>query len=127
MAKTCLLIAEQGGFPVFTRELRAAGFEAEVVNSMRKGLAWLKKHSAEVVVAEFIYSPRYGVLISNLEPLLALLQTRAPNTRVIVLCDKQRVEHLDKLREQYQIDAVVYFPVRSENLCAALDERRQST
>lgn len=120
MAKSCLLIAEQGGFPLYPRELHAAGYEAEVVNSMRKGLAWLKTHSADVVVAEFIYNPRYGVLISNLEPMLALLQTRAPGTRVVVLCDPRRMRHLHKLREQYKIDAVVNFPVRAEDLCAAL-------
>jgi DNA-binding NtrC family response regulator len=115
-----LFIIEQGGYPLFSSDLEACGFDVQSCTSMRKGLSYLKTSSPDLVLAEFNYGPRYGVLISNLEPLLSHIQLHHPNTRVIVFYDKEHGHHLDTLRQKYAIADTLPYPLDKDSVISSI-------
>jgi DNA-binding NtrC family response regulator len=121
MRRTLLAIVELGGYPNFTPLYRAGGYTVVVATSMRKALALVKKHRPELVVAEFNFQSDFRDRTSNLESLLATLQTRSPRTRVIVFYELQHVAHLDRLRGRFPVFRVLPFPIDAESLREAIE------
>ncbi len=111
MARTLLSIVELGGYPNFSALYRSAGYEVVAANSMRKALALMKKHRPNVIVAEFNYQSDFRDRTSNLDSLLATLQTRCPEAKVIVFFEKEHERHLDRLRARFPIHATLSFPI----------------
>ena len=114
--KTLLSIVELGGYPDFTALYEDYGFTVLKANSMRKALSLLKRHSPEVIVAEFIYGPTYGSQLSNFESLFAALQRDAPAAHLIALMDKANSRHFDKLKGRFPAHKVFYFPLNRDEL-----------
>lgn len=115
-----LFVIDRGGYPLFTNELASHGYEILVAASMRKALAMLKSVTPDVIVAEFNYGPRYGVLISNLEPLLSLVESRCPRTQVIALLEREHGAQLEQLKETYRIFASLAYPLEEQALLEAV-------
>jgi DNA-binding NtrC family response regulator len=126
MSQSILFIIDQGGYPLYTDSLSAEGFQIETIGSTRKAMALLKKQRFDLVIAEFNYGPRYGVLISNLEPLLSQLKMHHPDTRVIVFCEQDHVHHLETLRKQFDISDALVSPIREEQLLASIRQTLQA-
>jgi DNA-binding NtrC family response regulator len=122
MSQSILFIIDQGGYPLYTDSLLARGYQIETVGSTRKAMALLKKQRFDLIIAEFNYGPRYGVLISNLEPLLSQLKMSHPETRVIVFCEQDYVHHLDTLRKQFKINDALVYPVPKEQLLSSIQQ-----
>jgi len=90
---------------------------------MRKALSLLKKNQPDFIVCEFFYgygNNYAGVNISNLDVMLYSLQKYSPNTRVIVLVDKAEREHINKLKELFHLHTVLVYPIKAQDMEAAL-------
>ncbi len=110
-AGTLLSIVELGGYPNFSSLYRSAGYEVVTASSMRKALALIKKHRPDVIVAEFNYQSDFRDRTSNLDSLLATLQTRCPEARVVVFFEKAQAEHLQRLLARFSVHAALSFPI----------------
>ncbi len=116
-----LSIIELGGYPDFTALYEQAGYRVEKVVSVRKALALLKRESPAVVVAEFNFQSDFRDRTSSLESLLATLQSRHPDTKVIVLYDRENEQPFEqRLRSHWRIHAALPFPVEESHMAAAL-------
>ncbi|MES9976877.1 MAG: hypothetical protein ABW094_21700, partial [Candidatus Thiodiazotropha sp.] len=61
-----LALVELGGYPNLVPLYQRYGYRVEMVNSVRKAQAWLKRHRPSVVVAEFYADPQFRDRLSNL-------------------------------------------------------------
>ncbi len=119
-AGTLLSIVELGGYPNFSALYRGAGYEVITASSMRKALALLKKHRPNVIVAEFNYQSDFRDRTSNLDSLLATLQTRCPEARVVVFFEKAQAEHLQRLLARFSVHAALSFPIDQAQLAESV-------
>ncbi|MEJ2345917.1 MAG: VpsR-related response regulator [Gammaproteobacteria bacterium] len=116
-----LSIVELGGYPDFTPQFERAGYQVTTVRSMRKALAALKRLSPAVVVAEFNFQSDFRDRTSSLESLLATLQSRHPQARVVVLYDRENEQPFEqRLRSRWRVDAALAFPVEPDRIAAVL-------
>ncbi len=116
-----LSIVELGGYPDYAPLYRRLGFEVEQVTSMRKALALLKKRSPQVVVAEFNFQSDFRDRSSSLESLLATLQSRAPDARMVVFYEEEyEGPFRERLASRWPIHAALPFPVDETRLEAAI-------
>ena len=114
-----LAIIEMGGYPNFMPLYQSMGFTVEVVNSMRKARAALKKEAPDVVVAEYNFQSQFRDRTSNLETLMAVLQKHG-GARVIAFYEKETRHKLDQLTERFPLHATLTYPVQEEALRDAL-------
>lgn len=121
MAEAKLLsVIETGGFAHLGAVYQRLGFAVEIVPSVRKAQAWLKKNQPSVVVAEFSFDPGFRDRMSNLESLLASLQREGHQSKVIVLIEKEHLPRLEPVKGRYAIHQVLTFPVDAVALEQAL-------
>ena len=120
MPKQLVSIIEIGGYPDFTSLYRSAGFEVSQVKSVRKAQSSMKKNTPDVIVAEFNFQSDFRDRTSNLESLLATVQGRYPDCKVIVLYEKEVQHAFDRLHAHYPVDAALCFPVSHDDMQAAL-------
>ena len=121
--KTLLSIIEIGGYPDFYKIYQQAGYQVNQTNTIRKALSILNKNTHDVIVAEFIFAPKYGTVISNLDSLFAIIASRYPNTQLILFVHKHEDQHLEKLRQRYGTLVKLkslFFPIQQEQLQQAL-------
>jgi len=116
-----LFIIEQGGVPVYSDEYSQAGFDVSVVKSMRKALSKLKSDRPDIVCTELNYDPSFRDRVSNLESLLAKLQSTSPHTRVIVFLEPEHRPNLLRLQERFEVFDALYYPLQMEHILASLD------
>ncbi|MES9991169.1 MAG: hypothetical protein ABW098_04410 [Candidatus Thiodiazotropha sp.] len=122
-----LALVELGGYPNFVPLYQRCGYRVEMVNSVRKAQAWLKRHRPKVVVAEYYADPQFRDRISNLESLLATLQRYGVEAKVIVLIDAKYLENLEKVKQRYPVNAVLTFPIETSGMQAALERIQGDT
>ncbi len=122
MSKKLLSIIEIGGYPDFGKLYRSLGFEAQTVNSMRKGLKQIKKSPPDVVIAEFNYQTDFRDRTSSLESLMAALQPY-PQTRVVVFYEKPQAEFFNKFCTRFDFVNALTFPVEEAELKRLLEEK----
>ena len=109
-----LSIIEIGGYPDFTGLYQQHGYQTEQVTSVRKAISAMKKQSVDTIVAEFNFQSDFRDRTSNLETLLATIQGKYPDTRVIVMFEREYQHAFDRLCESYPIDIALPFPVSKE-------------
>ncbi len=95
------------------------GFHVQNEFAVRKAIAWLRKNRPEVVVADFYFQPDFRDRVSNLESLLATLQSM-PEVKIVVLYDPAHQSALDKVKQRFRIDAALPVPVQDEVLRQAI-------
>lgn len=121
--KQLLSIVESPLHPDFSALYQGMGYELTYVQSMRRGLARLKRSPVDVVVSEFFYgwgNNYAGVNISNLDVMLWSLQKFAPEAKVIVMVEKPERKYVDKLNEILPLHAVLVHPVSARRMEQAL-------
>lgn len=116
-----LSIIELGGYPNFSPLYQQAGYQVEILHSIRKAAKALKKLQPRVIVAEFNYQPDFRDRISNLEPVLAVVQQHLPATRVILLYEVKQAQQLEKLRARFPFFHALPFPIQEAALRAELE------
>jgi len=117
--KVVFSIIESPLHPDFTRLYHSLNIENVQFNSMRKALSHLKKQQPDFVVAEFFYgygNNYAGVNVSNLDVFLCSLQKYAPETKVIVMVEKEERKHVSKLAELFTLHAVLQHPVSAKEI-----------
>jgi DNA-binding NarL/FixJ family response regulator len=87
--------------------------------SERKAISLVRKSPPAVVVADFYHQTDFRDRLSNLESLLAAVQS-APGTRVLVFYETAHQAVLDKVSERLRIDAALTLPVPEDRLRATL-------
>ena len=115
-APELLALVELGGYPNFMPLYKRHGYQAEMVNSVRKAQAWLKQHQPQVVVAEFYVDPQFRDRLSNLESLLATLQRYHNEAKVIVFIDHHYLSRLEGVKQRYPIYGALEFPIQEQQL-----------
>lgn len=83
--------------------------------SVRKAISLIRKEKPQVVVADFYYQPDFRDRVSNLESLLAALQSH-PGVKVLVYYDPAHQAALDKVKQRFRIDAALPLPVREHQV-----------
>jgi hypothetical protein len=110
---------------IFLEIYQKAGYKVNQTNMMRKALSILNKNSHNIIVAEFIFAPKSGIVISNLDSLFAIIASRYPKTKLILFVHKHEDHHLEKLCQRYgtlvQLKSL-FFPIQQEQLQQALTE-----
>ncbi len=118
-----LAIVELGGYPNLIPLYRQLGYQVEVVNTQRKANSYLKKHTPEVVVAEYNHQTDFRDRSSNLETLCAVLQ-RYPKVKLLVFYPAEYRRALSDFRRQHSVWQAIEFPIDPEKVEAMLTELR---
>ena len=87
--------------------------------SERKAISLVRKAAPAVIVADFYHQTDFRDRLSNLESLLAAVQS-APNTRILVFYEAAHQAVLDKVSARLRIDAALTLPVQEDSLRAIL-------
>jgi hypothetical protein len=94
--------------------------------SERKAISLVRKTPPAVIVADFYHQTDFRDRLSNLESLLAAVQS-APHTRILVFYEAAHQAVLDKVSARLRIDAALVLPVEESRLRATLQAWRQNT
>ena len=87
--------------------------------SERKAISLIRKTPPAVIVADFYHQTDFRDRLSNLESLLAAVQS-APDTRILVFYETAHQAVLDKVSARLRIDAALTLPVQEDRLRATL-------
>jgi hypothetical protein len=93
--------------------------------SERKAISLVRKTPPAVIVADFYHQTDFRDRLSNLESLLAAVQS-VPHTRILVFYEVAHQAVLDKVSARLRIDAALSLPVQEEPLRAILREWREN-
>ncbi|HBU29699.1 MAG: hypothetical protein A2X71_05975 [Thiobacillus sp. GWE1_62_9] len=83
--------------------------------SERKAISLVRKTPPAVIVADFYHQTDFRDRLSNLESLLAAVQS-APDTRILVFYEAAHQAVLDKVSARLRIDAALTLPVQEDSL-----------
>jgi hypothetical protein len=87
--------------------------------SERKAISLVRKNPPDVIVADFYHQTDFRDRLSNLESLLATVQS-TPSTRILVFYEAAHQAALDKVSARLRIDAALPMPVPESALRARL-------
>ncbi|KVW95513.1 hypothetical protein [Thiobacillus denitrificans] len=87
--------------------------------SERRAISLVRKNPPAVIVADFYHQSDFRDRLSNLESLLAAVQS-APNTRILVFYETAHQAVLDKVSARLRVDAAFTLPVQEDRLRATL-------
>lgn len=118
--KVLLSIVELGGYPNFAPLYARLGYTVLVENTMRKAIPAIRRHSPDVIVAEFNYQSDFRDRTSSLETMLAVVQ-RYPQTRVIVFYEQEYAHQFERVTSRFPIHAALKFPIDPDDLQGALE------
>jgi DNA-binding NtrC family response regulator len=121
-----LAIVELGGYPNLIPLYNSLGFDTEVVNSQRKAQSFLKRRIPDVIVAEYNFQSDFRDRTSNLETLMAALQSQ-PQVKVIVFFQEEYEDKLQELMSRFPIYEAIPFPVEPARVEAALKRALRGT
>lgn len=95
------------------------GFSVVSEWSERKAISLVRKTPPAVIVADFYHQTDFRDRLSNLESLLAAVQS-SPGTRILVFYEPAHQAVLDKVSARLRIDAALTLPVQEDRLRAML-------
>lgn len=120
-SKKVLFINEYGFYPELIKGLQSAAYDLTVEHHMRKAIAFIKRQQPDVVVAEFHHEAQFRDRVSNLESMLAQVQSSAKPIRTVVFYDLADQIYLDRLQSMYSLDALLQQPFQLSELMLAID------
>ena len=91
------------------------GYSVVTEWSERKAISLVRKSPPAVIVADFYHQTDFRDRLSNLESLLAAVQS-APSTRILVFYEAAHQAVLDKVSARLRIDAALTLPVQEDRL-----------
>ena len=119
-------IIESAAHPNLSALYRRLGYEEIQLTSVRKAIQELKKHTPDLVVADFLYgygNNYAGVNICNLDVFLYSLQKYAPACKVIALYEKNEQAYIGKLQELFTITASFAYPITERDIEMSLSDK----
>ncbi len=115
-----LFFIDEGGFDDYTKLFVDLGYEVDFETSQRRAVKLAKKNSYEVLVAEFNYNPEFRDRVSNIESLLATMESHSPKAKIVILYDPINQAQLDQLQQRYRMDKVLSFPILEQDIHQAV-------
>ena len=116
---TLLMLNAFIGTASYKKLYQELGYTVVAEWSERKVISLVRKTPPAVIVADFYHQSDFRDRLSNLESVLAAVQS-APNTRILVFYEPAHQAVLDKVGERLRIDAALCLPVPEERLRATL-------
>ena len=116
---TLLMVNAFIGTAGYTKLYQEIGYTVVAEWSGRKAISLVRKSPPAVIVADFYHQSDFRDRLSNLESLLAAVQS-APNTRVLVFYEAAHQSVLDTVSARLRIDAAFSMPVQEDKLRATL-------
>ncbi|MDO9225335.1 MAG: hypothetical protein Q8M09_18400 [Pseudomonadota bacterium] len=118
-----LSVIELLGHPNLRPLYERLGYRVQTEFAVRRAISLLRKEQPAVLVADFYYQPDFRDRVSNLESLLASVQSN-PGVKVLVLYEAAHQHALDRLRQRFRIDAALTLPADEARLEALLADWR---
>ncbi|HNQ04357.1 MAG TPA: hypothetical protein PKH69_07060 [Thiobacillaceae bacterium] len=117
MSDTPLLLnlIELLAYPNLRPIFEGLGYRVATEIAVRRAISRIRKEKPAVIVADFYFQPDFRDRLSNLESLLATLQSM-PEVKVVVLYEARHVHALEKVRQRFRIDAALTLPVAQAEL-----------
>lgn len=118
-------IIESPSHPHFSALYTRLGFTELSFSSQRKAMSELKKQPAAILVAEFFYgfgNNYAGANVSNLDVMLSSLMRYSPDTKVIVLAQKDQYPHVPRLAQLFTLHHILALPVTEKQMEDVLRE-----
>jgi len=116
---TLLMLNAFIGTAGYKKLYQELGYTVVAEWSERKAISLVRRTPPDVIVADFYHQTDFRDRLSNLESLLAAIQS-APNTRVLVFYEASHQAVLDKVSARLRIDAALRLPVQESELRARL-------
>ena len=116
---TLLMVNAFIGTAGYKKLYQEIGYTVTAEWSERKAISLVRKSPPAVIVADFYHQSDFRDRLSNLESLLAAVQS-APNTRVLVFYEPAHQAVLDRVSARLRIDAAFTMPVQEDALRATL-------
>ena len=116
---TLLMVNAFIGTAGYKKLYQEIGYTVTAEWSERKAISLVRKSPPAVIVADFYHQSDFRDRLSNLESLLAAVQS-APNTRVLVFYEPAHQAVLDRVSARLRIDAAFVMPVQEDKLRATL-------
>ena len=112
---TLLMVNAFIGTAGYKKLYQEMGYTVVAEWSERKAISLVRKTPPAVIVADFYHQTDFRDRLSNLESLLAAVQS-APNTRILVFYEAAHQDVLDKVSARLRIDAAFCLPVNEDQL-----------
>ena len=112
---TLLMVNAFIGTAGYKKLYQEIGYTVVAEWSERKAISLVRKTPPAVIVADFYHQTDFRDRLSNLESLLAAVQS-APNTRILVFYEAAHQDVLDKVSARLRIDAAFCLPVKEDQL-----------
>ena len=116
---TLLMLNAFIGTAGYKRLYQELGYAVVAEWSERKAISLVRKSPPAVIVADFYHQTDFRDRLSNLESLLAAVQS-APNTRILVFYEAAHQAVLDKVSARLRIDAALCLPVPEDQIRTTL-------
>lgn len=116
---TLLMVNAFIGTAGYKKLYQDIGYTVVTEWSERKAISLVRKSPPAVIAADFYHQTDFRDRLSNLESLLAAVQS-APNTRFLVFYEAAHQDVLDKVSARLRIDAAFCLPVQEDSLRATL-------
>jgi hypothetical protein len=117
--RTLLSVIELLGYPNLRPLYESLGYQVQTEFAVRRAISSLRKAKPAVIVAEFYFQPDFRDRVSNLESLLASVQSNR-EVKVIVLYEATHQHALDRLTQRFRIDAALTLPADEARLAVLL-------
>ena len=121
--KTVFSLIESPVHPNFGALYQQLGMQEERFNAARKLHKALQQQAPDFLTGEFIYgygNNYAGANVCNLDVTLRALQRFSPQTKVIVFCNKEDMQYVDKLAALFPLHAVLALPSSEQAMREAL-------
>ncbi len=115
-ANRLLFFVDEGGFPDFSELFIELGYQVDFETNPRKAIKLAKKNTYTTIVAEFSYNPEFRDRVSNIESLLATLESNSPDAKIIVLFDMINKIQLKQFSKRYKIHHTLALPISNWQL-----------
>lgn len=116
---TLLSVIELLGYPNLRPLYERLGYRVQTEFAVRRAISHLRKEKAAVIVADFYFQPDFRDRVSNLESLLASVQSNR-EVKVLVLYEAAHQHALDRLLQRFRVDAALTLPVDETRVEALL-------
>ena len=114
-----LNVIELLGYPNLRSLYERLGYRVLTEFAVRKAISLMRKEKPDVIVADFYFQPDFRDRVSNLESLLATVQS-LKDVKVIVLYEAPHEHALERLRQRFRVDAALTLPVKEADMESAL-------
>jgi response regulator RpfG family c-di-GMP phosphodiesterase len=112
---TLLMVNAFIGTSGYKKLYRELGYAVVAEWSERKAISFIRRTPPDVIVADFYHQTDFRDRLSNLESLLAAVQS-TPRTRILVLYEIAHQAVLEKVSARLRIDAALTLPVQESEL-----------